>query len=92
MPSSKNYIRNYKQEYSQEAPERRKKRALRNRARRALMKEGLVKTGDKTAVDHITPLSKGGSNIRKNLRVRSFRKNSSYKRTKTGAMKNRDQT
>ena len=33
------------------------------------MKEGKVKKGDGMHVDHIRPLSKGGSNGKKNLRI-----------------------
>ena len=38
-------------------------------------KLGLVKKGDGKHVDHIRPLSKGGSNGRKNLRVVSAKTN-----------------
>ena len=91
MPSSKNYVRDYQQEYASESPERRRNRAKRNSARRELTKAGLVRKGDGKAVDHKTPLSKGGSNSKSNLRVRDFNKNSSYQRTKTGAMKHKNQ-
>lgn len=91
MPSSKNYKRDYKQEYANESPQRRKQRSMRNQARQELMKEGLVKKGDGKHVDHKNPLSKGGGNSRKNLRVRSGRSNSSYQRTSSGAMKYRSQ-
>ena len=52
-----------------------------------LEREGLVKKGDGKHVNHIKPLSKGGSNKRSNLSVRNGRRNSSYPRTKTGKMK-----
>ena len=42
---------------------------MRNTARRRMEKAGLVKKGDGKHVDHIKPLSKGGTNGRKNLRV-----------------------
>lgn len=87
MPSPKGYKRDYKQEYAAESPQRKRQRAARNRARYQLMKEGLVKRGDGKHVDHKKPLSKGGSNSRRNLRVRSGNANSSYRRTSTGAMK-----
>jgi 5-methylcytosine-specific restriction endonuclease McrA len=59
--------RDYKKEYREyhSKPEQRKKRAMRNKARRIM---GL-KVGDKREVDHKKPLSKGGSNSKKNLRV-----------------------
>lgn len=91
MPSSKNYKRNYKQERLSESPERKEARRQRNRARYRLMKEGKVRKGDGMHVDHITPLSKGGSNSPRNLRVRSGRANSSYQRNSRGGMKYRDQ-
>jgi len=94
MPSSPNYKRNYKQELATEKknnPERVKERAARNAARAQLMKEGKVSKGDGKHVDHINPLSKGGSNARKNLRVRSGTSNASYQRTSKGAMKYKDQ-
>lgn len=43
-------------------------RVERDLARRELTKEGVAKKGDKKDVDHIKPLSKGGSNSRSNLR------------------------
>lgn len=55
------------------------------------MGEGLVHKGDGKAVDHKHPLSKGGSNSRSNLRVRSGRANDSYQRNPDGSMKYLDQ-
>lgn len=59
--------RNYKKEYKafHGKPEQKKNRAKRNSARKAM---GL-KVGDSREVDHKKPLSKGGSNGKKNLRV-----------------------
>lgn len=59
--------RDYKAEYRnyQGKPDQIKKRSERNKARR---KMGL-KVGDPREVDHKVPLSKGGSNEKKNLRV-----------------------
>ena len=68
-------------------PEVKKKRALRNKARRKLMKEGVVRKGDGKDVDHKKALSKGGGNGRSNLRAVSASKNRSYARTKSGKMK-----
>ena len=63
--------RNYRKEYDDfhGKPEQIKKRNMRNAARNLLAKEGKVKKGDGKHVDHIQPLSKGGTNGRKNLRV-----------------------
>lgn len=92
MPSSKNYKRDYKQEAANESEARKKARAERMAARRKLEKEGKVHKFDHKQVDHIQPLSKGGSNDRKNLRVRSQKANSSFKRTASGKMKYKDQS
>lgn len=46
-----------------------KQRAQRNRNRRILEREGRVRKGDGKEVDHKRPLSRGGTNGRKNLRV-----------------------
>ena len=60
-------VRDYKKEYREYhgKPEQRRKRSLRNQARR---KMGL-KVGDRREVDHVKPLKKGGSNARSNLRI-----------------------
>jgi len=59
--------RDYKKEYAQYhgTPAQRRNRKRRNAARRALDLE----VGDPREVDHKKPLSKGGGNGRKNLRV-----------------------
>ena len=63
--------RDYKKEYKKyhSSKEAKTQRAMRNTARRRMAKAGLVKKGDGKHVDHIKPLSKGGTNGRKNLRV-----------------------
>lgn len=63
--------RDYTRERLAEKPERRKKRALRNKARRQMMAEGKVKKGDGKVVNHKKALSKGGSDKRSNLEVHS---------------------
>lgn len=89
MPSSPNYKRNYKEEYRKYdgTTAVKKKRAKRNKARRMMEREGRVRKGDGKDVDHMRPLSKGGSSSRANLRVTSARSNRSYKRTSSGKMK-----
>jgi hypothetical protein len=81
--------RNYAQEYANydgtEAVK--KKRAQRNKARRMLEREGVVKKGDGKDVDHMTPLSKGGTSTRSNLKAKPASANRSFKRTSSGAMK-----
>lgn len=89
MPSSKNYVRDYKQEAATESPERKKQRAERNAARQTLEHMGLVRKGDGKDVDHRVPLSQGGSTAVSNLRVRSAHANRSYPRTKSGAIRGR---
>lgn len=65
--------RNYRREYDTYHSKRKQKknRAKRNTARR---RSGL-KVGDPREVDHKRPLSRGGGNGRKNLRVVSRRTN-----------------
>ena len=65
--------RNYKKEYADYhvKPAAKKNRAAANRARR---KVGL-KVGDPREVDHKKPMSKGGGNGKKNLRVVSRKTN-----------------
>ena len=88
MPSSPNYKRNYKQEASTDSPLRKKKRAMRNKARRVALKAGLVKKGDGKDIDH-----KDGNamnNKRSNLSVKSAKSNRSYPRTRSAGKKNRN--
>ncbi len=81
--------RNYKKEYENydgtEAVK--KKRAERNKARRMLMREGVVKKGDGKDVHHKQPLAKGGTTTRSNLKAVDASKNRSFPRTKTAGMK-----
>lgn len=57
--------------------EQRRNRSERVTARRELAKEGKVSKGDGKDVDHVKPLSKGGSNDRSNLRAISAHANRS---------------
>lgn len=60
--------------------------AVRHRARRKMLKLGLVKKADD--VDHKTPLVKGGSETAlSNLRDETVHKNRSFPRTKDAGMK-----
>ena len=85
MPSSPNYKRNYKQENSNDSPLRKKKRAMRNKARRVAQKAGLVKKGDGKDVHHRD--GNAMNNKRSNLSVKSASKNRSYPRTKSAGKK-----
>jgi hypothetical protein len=82
-------MRNYKKEYENYdgTEDVKKKRAQRNKARRMLEREGKVHKGDGKDVDHKTPLSKGGTTIKSNLRVKTASANRSYKRNSDGSMK-----
>ena len=81
--------RNYKKEYAnyQGTAEQKKNRAKRNAARNTLKAQGRVATGDGKHVNHKTPISRGGGNSPSNLTVKKESTNSSYPRTRSGAMK-----
>lgn len=90
MPSSKNYVRDYKQERKTAiargetgGPE--SDNAKRKRLRREALKRGMVKPGQD--LDHKKPLSKGGANTLKNARATSPSDNRSFPRNKDGSMK-----
>jgi len=51
--------------------EQKKKRAMRNKARRQALKKGTVSKGDNKEIDHKKPLRAGGSNAPSNRRVRA---------------------
>lgn len=86
MPSSKGYVRDYKQEYATESETRKRYRMLRNRARRAFESQyGNLPSG--VDVDHVKPLSKGGDNSESNLRALAAKRNRSYPRTRSGRMR-----
>jgi len=89
MPFMKNGKRDYKREVAlyTSKPEVKKKRAEQNAARREMSKAGLVHKGDGKDVDHRTPLSKGGSTGRSNLRVVPASTNRSFSRNKDGSLK-----
>lgn len=86
MPSSKNYVRDYKQEGKYQATtEQKKKRASRNAARRKLMKQGRVKLGDGKDVDHKNTNAR--DNSPGNLRVQPKSQNRSFPRNKKAGKK-----
>ena len=69
--------RDYKKEYQSYhgKPEQIANRAERVKARRIMEKTGAAKKGDGKDVDHIRPLSKGGTSAKTNLRMRSVKAN-----------------
>ena len=87
MPSSPNYVRNYKQEAKIESSTRKAKRNNRLKARRTLQKAGVVKKGDGKDVHHAD--GNALNNKRSNLKAVNASKNRSYPRTKTAGKKNR---
>jgi hypothetical protein len=79
--------RNYAKELAYEStPEQKHMRALRNKARRELIREGKVHKGDGMDVDHIVPLSKGGKEVASNYRVVTDNTNRSFSRTEDGKL------
>lgn len=91
MPSSKNYKRDYKQEYATQKSRGESgtgsdsDNAKRHRARREALAAG--KITPKQEVDHKVPLSRGGSNKLSNLHGVSPHTNHSFKRNPDGSMK-----
>jgi hypothetical protein len=83
-----NKPRPYKKEYEPyDGPEKvKKKRAVRNAARRIMMKAGKVHKGDGKDVDHVKPLSKGGTN-KTGLRVQTAHNNRSFARNSDHTVK-----
>ncbi len=87
MPSSPNYVRDYHQEAATESPKRKHLRVLRQRAHRAVEKAMGHAAPPGMDVDHVKPLSQGGSNTPGNLRLRKSSDNRSYPRTPSGKIK-----
>ena len=85
MPSSSNYVRNYKKEYSNDSSKRKKNRALNNKARRIMKRKGLAKVGDSKDVSHIDNNPRNNSSS--NLSVKARKPNRSYARTRTAKRK-----
>lgn len=88
MPSSKNYVRDYSQEWSTAKKRNEDKgNAQRHKLRRQAVKLGMVKPKDGKDIDHKKPLSKGGANSISNARVTTPSDNRSYPRNPDGSMK-----
>lgn len=85
----KNGHRDYRREYDlyQGKPEQIKARTERTTARRAANAAGVTHKGDGKDIDHIKPLSKGGTNDRSNQRVVSASANRSFSRNSDGSLK-----
>ena len=69
--------RDYAKEYADfhGKPEQIKRRAERVKARRIMEKTGAAHKGDGKDVDHIKPLTSGGTSGKTNLRMRSVKAN-----------------
>lgn len=78
--------RDYKREYAtyQGTDDQKKKRALRNKARRQAIRDGKASKGDGTDVHHVTAISKGGANGR--TKVVSASENRSFDRDSKRAL------
>lgn len=82
-------VRDYRREVDlyTSKPDVVKKRTEQNQARRVMEKEGLVHKGDGKHVDHIKPLSRGGENVRRNMRVVPAHVNESFSRNSDSSVK-----
>ena len=78
--------RDYKREYAtyQGTDDQKKKRALRNKARRQAIRDGKASKGDGTDVHHVTAISKGGANGK--TKVVSASENRSFDRDSKRAL------
>lgn len=88
-PQTGKSVRDYRREVDlyTSKPAVKKKRALQNKARREMAKDGLVHKGDGKDVDHKVPLSKGGGTERSNLRVVNRSNNRSFSRNSDSTLK-----
>jgi hypothetical protein len=89
MPYMKNGKRDYKREVAEytSRPSVIRKRSMQNAARAEMEKAGKVHKGDGKDVDHATPLSKGGTNSKHNLRAVPASENRSFSRNPDGSLK-----
>lgn len=96
MPSSKGYIRNYKEEdktakaRGEEGVGPSSGNAERGRLRRQALKRGMVKKGEDLA--HVIALSGGGANTLANARAETPHDNRGYPRNADGSLKNKVDT
>ena len=76
--------RNYKREYAtyQGTTQQKKRRAMRNKARRTMLRAGKVHKGDDKDVAHKVALSRHGGNTQSNWKVESTSRNRSFARNK----------
>lgn len=81
--------RDYKREneVTKSKPKNIAKRVKRNKARRKAIRAGLVRVGDGKELDHIQPISKGGSNKKSNIRITTKSQNSSFDRNPDKSVK-----
>jgi 5-methylcytosine-specific restriction endonuclease McrA len=80
--------RDYKKENEyKKQPAQIEARVKRNKARREAIREGRVTKGSGIELDHIVPLSKGGSNDKSNIRLRTKSQNSSFSRNADKSVK-----
>lgn len=89
-PKTGKMVRDYRREVDlyTSKPEVIKKRVEQNKARRIMEKAGKVRKGDGKDVDHKTPLSRGGTTTRSNLRVTSAGSNRSFSRNADSSVLN----
>jgi hypothetical protein len=81
-----NKPRPYKKEYQQQKERgEQPSRNARERARYAMDKKGVDRTGKD--IDHVIPLSKGGTNAPKNLKLKSPSTNRSFSRNSDHTVK-----
>lgn len=84
-----NKPRPYKKEYEtyQGTEEQKKNRAKRNAARKKMISLGKARKGDGMEVDHVIPLSKGGSSDLSNLKIKSKHDNRAFQRNSDNSVK-----
>jgi 5-methylcytosine-specific restriction endonuclease McrA len=68
-------------------PKNIKKRSKRNSLRTQAIKDGIVAKGDGKELDHIKPISKGGSSKKSNIRITTKSENSSFDRNPDKSVK-----